>query len=124
MGIAHSGLQDYFAELVEEGNDDVSSPDSSIDTNMGDNDDDDDDVDDDNQQSTESSQALPEFWTPEVFERCLLPKHTRVCYNDGDLLPEIDEIGLQHELAEEEKLDAEDLLASKEFEAGLWAGDH
>jgi hypothetical protein len=53
--------------------------------------------------------------------RFILPKCTRVASeNEGDILPEIDEIGLQRELKEEEDLNARDLLASREYEAELW----
>jgi hypothetical protein len=38
----------------------------------------------------------------------------------GRALSEIDEIGSQREIKEEEELDNRDLSASKEFEAGLW----
>ena len=144
MGITHSNVKACFTELVGKGKDGITSPDPSlIDTEMETDDDNADRKgDDDNQEeeehkmsdedtfvdpsnasnpserSAELSQALAEFWLPESFKRCLLPKHT--C-NHADLLPEIDEIGLQRELAEEEELDARDLMLSKEFETGLWA---
>ncbi|KAF8804677.1 hypothetical protein BYT27DRAFT_7143352 [Phlegmacium glaucopus] len=155
MGIAHS-KEDYFAELIGEGNDDISSPDPSIGTKIKTKDDDNDggrggtdnqgsheceipkedtvtnlsDAPDASEQSTEPSdaseqsaelsQALTEFWLPESFRRCLLPKHTRVSGDDDDILPEIKETELQRELKEDEELDARDLSASKDFETGLW----
>lgn len=146
MGIVHSNLKDYFTELVAKVNDLISSPDPSIDAEMetkddnnGDSSGDDDNQDDDHtetsnedtvvdpsnasdtsEQLAEPPQALMECWLPESFRRRLLSKHTRVSGNDSGLLPEIDEIDLQRELEEEEELDARDLLASKNFEAGLW----
>ena len=144
MGIARLNLKDYLAELVEEGNDDVPSPNSSIDTDVGTKDGNDDDssgdhnnlyddedgisnedtvvdsssASDASKQSAEpSSHTLTEFGLPQY---CLLSKDLRVSENEGDLLPEINEIELQRELKEEEELDSRDLLASKEFEVGLW----
>ena len=129
MRIVHSNLKDYFAELVEEGGNGISSPDLSIDTEMGNKDGNnggtgDQEKDDDetsNDASEHSSQALTESWLPQSLRRCLLPKYTPVSENeDHDILPEFDEIGNQRELKEEEELDARDLLASKEYETGLW----
>lgn len=143
MGTAHSSLKNYFAELVEEDGNGISSPDpSSIDTEMGskddnngdstgDRDEDEDETsnkDDDpgnasdasEQSVAKPSQARTELWLPQSLRRCLLPKHTRISDNEGDFLSEIDEIGLQRELKEEEELDARDLLASREYEAELW----
>ena len=71
------------------------------------------------ERSAEPSQALTEFWLSESLKRCLFPTHF-VSENAGELLSEIDEIGFQREIKEEEELDSRDLLASKEFEAGLW----
>ena len=142
MGIAHSNLKGYFAELVEEGRNGISSPDPfPIDTEMGSKDDNngdstgDQDEDEDEtsnkddpgnasdaseQSATKPSQARTELWLPQSLRRCLLPKNTRVSDNEGDVLSEIDEIELQRELKEEEELDARDLLASRESEAELW----
>jgi len=144
IGIAHSDfkLKEYLAELVGERNDDVSSH-PSIDTEMGTNngdssgdedsrDDDEDETSneetsvdpsnasDDSEQSVEPSQGATEFWLPQSLRPCLLPTHFRVSENGGGLLPEIDEIGFQREMKEEEELDTRDLLASKEFEVTLW----
>ena len=133
MGIVHSNLKDYFSELVEEGSNVISSPDPSIDTEIGnkdgnngdgtgDQDEDDDETSNEDNPSNasdaseQSSQALTDLWLPQSLRRCLLPKYTE----DDDILPEIDEIEIQRELKEEEELDARDLLASKEYEAELW----
>ena len=132
MGIAHSNLKDYFAKLVEE-----DSNGASIDTEMGtkdnstgDQDEDEDKISNEDDPGNDSdasellakpSQALTELWLPQTFRRCLLPNYAQVSENDDDdILPEIDEIEIQRELKEEEDLDARDLLASKEYEAGLW----
>ena len=140
MGIAHSNLKDYFAKLIEEGSDGVSSLDPFIDTEMGtedDNNDDstgDEDEDEDetsnkdnlgnasdaSEQPAKPSQVPTELWLPQSLRRCLLPKYNRVSKNEGDILPEIDEIELERELKEEEGLDALDLLTSREYEAELW----
>ena len=139
IGISHSNfnLKDYITELVGERNDDILSPHSSIDTEMvtnnGDGSGDEDNRDNDeeepsnasdaSEQSVEpshASQAPTEFWLPQSLRRCLLPMHFRVSENEGSVLPEIDEIGCQREIQEEEELDSRDSMASKEFEAGLW----
>jgi len=145
MGIARPKSKDYLAELVGEGDDGISLPDRSNGMEMGSEDDNNGDskgkdIDQDNgtfigdtvvdpsnasdtsEQSAEALHALREFWVPESFSRCLLPKHIQVSGNDSDFLSDIDEIelGRQLEEEEEEELDARDLLASKEFEAGLW----
>lgn len=140
MGIAHPKSKDYLAESVGEGDDGISLPDRSNGMEMGSEDDKNGDsrgkdIDQDNgtstvvdpsnasdtsEQSAEPLDALREFWLPESFSRCLLPKHIQVSGNDSDFLSDIDEIELGRQLEEEEELDARDLLASKEFEAGLW----
>jgi hypothetical protein len=144
MGIAHSNLKAYFAEMVTEGSNDISLPDPSIDTDMEIKGDDDNNGDsegdqyeeedevsnEDNHcntsdstepQSAKPSQALTELWHPQSLRRCILPKYIRVSENhDDDILPEIDEIELQRELKEEEELDDRDLLASRGYEAELW----
>ena len=139
IGIAHSNfnLKDYITELV---GDDILSPHSSVDTEMvtnnGDGSGDEDNRDNDeeetsndvdpsnasdaSEQSVEPTQAPTEFWLPQSLRRCLLPMHFRVSENEGSVLPEIDEVGFQREIQEEEELDSRDLMASKEFEAGLW----
>lgn len=141
MGIAHPKSKDYLTKLVGEG--DITLPDRSNGMEMGSEDDNNSDgrgkdIDQDNgtstgdtvvdpsnasdtsEQSAEPLRALREFWLPESFSRCLLPKHMQVSGNDSDFLSDIDEIELGRQLEEEEELDARDLLASKEFEAGLW----
>ena len=139
MKIAHSNLKEYFTELVAEVNSGISLSDSSIDTEMRTKDDDNngditgDQNEDENQTSnevnpsnlpdaSEQHSALTEFWLPQSLRRCLLPRYIRVSENeDDDILPQTDEIELQRELKEEEELDARDLLASREYEAELWA---
>ena len=147
MGIAHSNLKDYFAELVTEDSNYTSMPDPSIGARVGTEDDDDNDGDsagdqhedagedeasnednssnasDTSEQSAKPSQAPTELWLPQSSRWCLLPKkYMWVSENeDDDILPEIDEIELQRELKEEEGLDAGDLLASREYETELWA---
>ena len=139
MGIAHSNVKDYFAELLAEGSNDISLPDPSIDAEMGTKDDDDnsDNAGDRNEDEDETSnganpvnasdaseQALTELWLPQSLRRCLLPKYNGASENeDDDILPEIDEIEIQRELREEEELDVRDLLASREYEAELWFRD-
>lgn len=139
MKIAHANLKEYFAELVTEGNNGISLSEPSIDREMGtkDNDNIGDGTDDQDEEEDETSNedypsktsdaseqqsALTEFWLPQSLRRCLLPRYIRVYENeDDDILPEIDEIELQRELKEEQELDARDLLASREYEAELWA---
>lgn len=139
MKIAHSNLKEYFTELVAEVNSGISLSDSSIDTEMRTKDDDNngditgDQNEDENETSNEDNpsnpsdaseqhSALTEFWLPQSLRRCLLPRYIRVSENeDDDILPQIDEIEIQRELKEEEELDARDLLASREYEAELWA---
>jgi len=131
MGIAHLNSNDCFVE----GSNGISLPDPPIDTEMGTKDDDDngdsagDQGEDEDKSSNEdnhmnaseqSSQSLTELWLPQSLRRCLLPKYFRISGNDDDILPEIDEIGLQRELEEEEEMDARDLLTSREYEAELW----
>ena len=137
MKIAHANLKEYFVELVTEGNNGISLSEPSIDREMGmkDNDNISDGTDDQDEDETsnedylskasdasEQQSALTEFWLPQSLRRCLLPRYIRVSeYEDDDILPEIDEIELQRELKEEQELDARDLLASREYEAELWA---
>ena len=128
MKIVHSNLKDYFEELVggieDDNNVDGSGDDHDRDSNEHETSDEDTVVDPSNTSNISEewspSQTLPEFWLPESFRRCLLPKQNRVSGNDSDILLEIDEIELGRELKEEEQLDARDLLASTKFEAGLW----
>ena len=76
--------------------------------------------------SKPSSQSLrTKLWLPQSLRRCLLLKYTRAQLSendDDDVLPEeIDEDEIQRELEEEERFDVRDLLASRVYEAGLWA---
>lgn len=117
MRIAHLNSTDCFAE----GSKGIPLPDLPIDTEMGTKDDDKASSEDSPCNASEhSSHSLTELWLPQSLRRSLLPKFTPVSENDDDILPEIDELGLQCELEEEEDLDAQDLLASREYEAELW----
>lgn len=121
MGIAHSNLKNYSAELIEEGSVGIDTEMGIRDDNNGNGTDDQSKEDNPSNASHASSQPLTKLWLPQSLRRCLLPKYNWVSENeDDDILPEIDEIEIQRELKEEEGLDARDLLASKEYEAELW----
>ncbi|PPQ67300.1 hypothetical protein CVT25_005884 [Psilocybe cyanescens] len=76
------------------------------------------------QPSSPTDSTHAPFILPPSLLWCSLPHHQQFFLADDELLPEpIDEEQLKKELAEEDAVDMEDEIKSKEFEAFLWERD-